>query len=149
MDRLGAVSKLQAVLLNYPYLLLPPAVNWHDLHRGLPAYNTVMLRWGCTLMISLSISVLEIHIIHTFLTHTPHVCVWYSCPGGIPASIFIIQDRRMNQGDGATWMQYQIQMWCQKEVDNKNSHGINNNCLVHTSDGNTLKCVQPRYQKLC
>ena len=37
--------------------------------------------------------------------------------------------------------EYQMQMWCHKEVGNKNSHGINNNCRVHTSDGNTLKHV--------
>ena len=33
VNRLGNDSPLQAAL--YPYLQLPPAVNWHDLHRGL------------------------------------------------------------------------------------------------------------------
>ena len=30
---------------------------------------------------------------------------------------------------------------CPKEVGNKNSHGINNNCLVYTGNGNTQKHV--------
>ena len=85
----------------------------------------------------LFINVLDIHLI---LTHTSHLYLVYSHPGSIKfhqqSSFFMIHElMKLMEPPG---YEYQIQMRCQKEVGN---HGINNNCLVYTSDGNTLKPV--------